>query len=67
MFRSQVRSGVGVHSSGLSSVAYHSALLPPWQPNKLNWKDGLAGSLINPYVGLVVSHVNLAKCKWLPM
>ena len=40
--------------------------VPMCKPDKPNWKDSLAGSLINPSVGLVVSHVNLAKCKPLP-
>ena len=58
MFISQDISGLGVHSSGLSSLALQSAFPPPWQPDKPNWKDGLDGILINLYVGLTVSHVN---------
>ena len=67
MFRSQDRSSVGVHSSRIELTSLEISLPPPWQPDKPNWKDGLDGSLINPYVGLVVSHVNLAKCKPFPM
>ena len=54
---------MGVHSFGAELTSLVVSLSPPWQPDKPNWKDGLAGILINPSVGLVVSHVNLAKCK----
>ena len=56
--RTQARYGVGVHSSGVELTSLAVIFPPPWQPDKPNWKDGLAGSLINPSVGLAVTGIN---------